>query len=191
MDQVSLPPNQTVPTTVLYEKARQAAMTKSTLTTRREGQNGSTRRPWTPEEEKALMMGLDIVKGPHWSQILSLFGPNGSQSSILKDRTQVQLKDKARNLKLFFLKTNSEVPYYLQAVTGELKTRAPVQAARKEAEEKAKDGQAKLDSTMALDSLKNHPAHGHERTSSQRQPTATPQRAIAAAPPAAAAPLWK
>lgn len=84
------------------------------------------------------MMGLDMVKGPHWSQILSLFGPNGSISQILADRTQVQLKDKARNLKLFFLKTNSEMPYYLQCVTGELKTRAPTQAARKEAEEKAR-----------------------------------------------------
>lgn len=87
------------------------------------------------------MMGLDMVKGPHWSQILGLFGPNGSISQILADRTQVQLKDKARNLKLFFLKANTEMPYYLQCVTGELKTRAPTQAARKEAEEKAKEEQ--------------------------------------------------
>lgn len=84
------------------------------------------------------MMGLDKVQGPHWSQILSLYGVGGSISNILKDRSQVQLKDKARNLKLFFLKSNSEMPYYLQAVTGELKTRAPSQAARKEAEEKAR-----------------------------------------------------
>lgn len=46
-------------------------------------------------------------------------------SEILKDRSQVQLKDKARNLKLFFLKAGIEVPYYLQFVTGELKSRAP------------------------------------------------------------------
>ncbi len=124
-------------TSMLYERARQAAVAKSSNTTRREGLH-STRRPWTPEEEKALMAGLDTVKGPHWSQILSLYGLNGSVCDILKDRTQVQLKDKARNLKLFFLKTNSEMPYYLQSVTGELKTRAPGQAARKEAEEKAR-----------------------------------------------------
>lgn len=100
------------------------------------------------------MMGLDMVKGPHWSQILSLFGPNGSISQILADRTQVQLKDKARNLKLFFLKTNSEMPYYLQCVTGELKTRAPTQAARKEAEEKARmnseEHQAHMNGILAL-----------------------------------------
>ncbi|KAK3320754.1 telomere repeat binding factor-domain-containing protein [Cercophora scortea] len=149
----SLPPNQSSPTSVLYERARQAAVAKSSNTARREGLH-STRRPWTPEEEKALMAGLDMVKGPHWSQILSLFGINGSISDILKDRTQVQLKDKARNLKLFFLKTNSEMPYYLQSVTGELKTRAPSQAARKEAEEKARmnteDEQARLQGVMTL-----------------------------------------
>jgi len=73
------------------------------------------------------MTGLDQVKGPHWSQILALYGPNGTISDILKDRNQVQLKDKARNLKLFFLKSNCEVPHYLSQVTGELKTRAPSQ----------------------------------------------------------------
>ncbi|KAK4101895.1 hypothetical protein N658DRAFT_506635 [Parathielavia hyrcaniae] len=149
----SLPPNQSMPTAALYEKARQAAVAKSSNTTRREGLH-STRRPWTPEEEKALMAGLDMVKGPHWSQILSLFGQNGTISDILKDRTQVQLKDKARNLKLFFLKTNSEMPYYLQSVTGELKTRAPGQAARKEAEEKARmnleEEQARIQGIMTL-----------------------------------------
>ncbi|POS73244.1 telomeric repeat binding factor 1 [Diaporthe helianthi] len=139
-DGSSLPPTQSLPTAVLYERARQAAVAKTpTAHARKEGLH-STRRPWTPEEEKALMQGLDMVKGPHWSQILQLFGLNGTLSDILKDRTQVQLKDKARNLKLFFLKTNSEMPYYLQCVTGELKTRAPGQAARKEAEEQARQG---------------------------------------------------
>lgn len=157
-----LPPNQSSPTSVLYERARQAAVAKSSNTARREGIH-STRRPWTPEEEKALMMGLDSVKGPHWSQILSLYGPNGTISDILKDRTQVQLKDKARNLKLFFLKTNSEMPFYLQSVTGELKTRAPSQAARKEAEEKARQSQEeekqRFQGLMALSGIQE--AHRH------------------------------
>ena len=98
----------------------------------------NTRRPWTPDEEKALMDGLERVKGPHWSQILALYGSGGSISEILKDRNQVQLKDKARNLKLFFLKSGMDVPLFLQKVTGELKTRAPAQAAKLEAREKMK-----------------------------------------------------
>jgi protein TBF1 len=84
------------------------------------------------------MDGLDRVKGPHWSQILALYGAGGSISEVLKDRNQVQLKDKARNLKLFFLKSGIEVPVYLQRVTGELKTRAPAQAAKREAKERLK-----------------------------------------------------
>lgn len=158
-DRVELPPGQHASSEILYERARQAAAARSSTHARREGSH-STRRPWSPEEEKALMMGLDMVKGPHWSQILSLFGQQGRISTILADRTQVQLKDKARNLKLFFLKTNSEMPYYLQCVTGELKTRAPTQAARKEAEERARltsdpEDQARVSATMALGSLHN------------------------------------
>lgn len=67
-----------------------------------------------------------------------MFGPGGTISEALKDRNQVQLKDKARNLKLFFLKSGIEVPYYLKFVTGELKTRAPAQAAKREARERQK-----------------------------------------------------
>lgn len=66
----------------------------------------------------------------HWSQILAMYGPGGTVNETLKDRNQVQLKDKARNLKLYFLKSGVEVPYYLQAVTGDLRTRAPGQASK-------------------------------------------------------------
>lgn len=131
-------PNQSKPTRVLYEQARLAAASKQSAGNPKRPGMPTSRRPWTPEEENALMTGLDMVKGPHWSQILALWGHGGTHGDVLKDRNQVQLKDKARNLKLFFLKNGSEVPYYLQNVTGELKTRAPSQAARKEAEARQK-----------------------------------------------------
>ncbi|EXJ94360.1 hypothetical protein A1O1_02754 [Capronia coronata CBS 617.96] len=127
--------SQTAPTSVLYERARLAATTKAALVARK-GVTPSQRRPWTTEEENALMTGLDRVKGPHWSQILAMYGPGGTVSEALKDRNQVQLKDKARNLKLFFLKSGIEVPYYLKYVTGDLKTRAPGQASKQEARER-------------------------------------------------------
>ena len=127
--------SQTAPTQVLYERARLAATAKSSPSNRRTGLP-SQRRPWTTEEENALMAGLDRVRGPHWSQILAMFGPGGTINESLKDRNQVQLKDKARNLKLFFLKSGIEVPYYLKYVTGDLKTRAPAQASKNEARER-------------------------------------------------------
>jgi len=116
-------PQQWLPTKVLYERARLAAASSYPAIARRSSLK-LQRHPWTNEEETALMAALDIVKGPHWAQILALFGPGGTISEALKDRNQVQLKDKARNLKLFFLKSGIEVPYHLQCVTGDLKTRA-------------------------------------------------------------------
>lgn len=77
------------------------------------------RRPWTREEEKALRHALEL-KGPQWSTILELFGNGGKISESLKNRTQVQLKDKARNWKMFFLKNGLPIPSYLQRVTGDL-----------------------------------------------------------------------
>lgn len=161
-------PTQTQPTRVLYEKARQAAVAKSNPGNARRPGLPSQRRPWSTEEENALMAGLDAVKGPHWSQILALYGNKGSINEILKDRNQVQLKDKARNLKLFFLKSSIEVPYYLQSVTGELKTRAPSQAARKEAAERerlgSEDEKARFDSIMALSQGLRQPQYSQPQT---------------------------
>lgn len=87
------------------------------------GSGATPRQPWKQEEEDALMAGLAEVKGPHWSQILSLYGRGGSVSEVLKDRNQIQLKDKARNLKLYYLKMSKEVPECLRGVTGELRKR--------------------------------------------------------------------
>jgi hypothetical protein len=162
------PMQQTQPTRVLYEKARQAAVAKSNPGNARRPGLPSQRRPWSTEEEHALMAGLDAVKGPHWSQILALYGNKGTINEILKDRNQVQLKDKARNLKLFFLKSNIEVPYYLQSVTGELKTRAPSQAARREQEERqrlgSEDEKARFDSIMALTQGFRQPQYSQPHT---------------------------
>lgn len=77
----------------------------------------SQRRAWSREEEKALRHALEL-KGPHWATILELFGQGGKISEALKNRTQVQLKDKARNWKKFFLRSGLEIPSYLRGVTG-------------------------------------------------------------------------
>ncbi|KAI7497676.1 hypothetical protein KC367_g5696 [Hortaea werneckii] len=88
----------------------------------------TVRQAWTDAEQEALLSGLQKVDGPHWSQILALYGRGGSISEVLKDRNQVQLKDKARNLKLWYLKTGKDVPVALRAVTGELRKRGGARA---------------------------------------------------------------
>ncbi|KAM3163669.1 HTH myb-type domain-containing protein [Lachancea thermotolerans] len=77
------------------------------------------KRLWNKEEEGALIEALK-VHGPAWSKILELHGAGGSLSESLKNRTQVQLKDKARNWKMYFLKGGLPVPDYLAKVTGDL-----------------------------------------------------------------------
>ncbi len=78
------------------------------------------RRPWNKEEEMALRKGLEAVGGPFWAQILELYGAGGKFGEQLKDRNQIQLKDKARNWKMFFIKNGGEVPEYLSKVTGDI-----------------------------------------------------------------------
>ena len=77
------------------------------------------KRIWSKSEEDALIAGLKEV-GPSWSKILDLYGPGGRINECLKSRTQVQLKDKARNWKLHYLKTGKPLPAYLERVTGTL-----------------------------------------------------------------------
>lgn len=77
------------------------------------------KRIWNKTEEDALVQGLKEV-GPSWSKILDLYGPGGKLNEALKNRTQVQLKDKARNWKLAYLKTGRTLPSYLFKVTGTL-----------------------------------------------------------------------
>lgn len=77
------------------------------------------KRTWSKEEEKTLITGL-IDLGPAWAKILDLYGPGGKINENLKNRTQVQLKDKARNWKLHYLKTGKPLPEYLNRVTGNL-----------------------------------------------------------------------
>ena len=77
------------------------------------------KRTWSKEENDALIEGLKAF-GPSWSKILDNYGPGGKVSEDLKNRTQVQLKDKARNWKLHYLKAGKELPDYLSKVTGNI-----------------------------------------------------------------------
>jgi hypothetical protein len=82
-----------------------------------------TRRPWIKYEEDTLLAGVARVNSHHWSRVLALYGSGGSVSEVFKNRNKVQLKGKARNLKLRYSKPAGEVPECLRGVTGELRKR--------------------------------------------------------------------
>lgn len=121
------------------------------------------RRTWSREEEKALVEALK-EHGPHWSKILDLYGAGGKVNESLKSRTQVQLKDKARNWKMSYLKHGSPIPDHLQKVTGELdrddkaasaRRRLKIQSMRKADQETQKDNpepkKALVDGVVVMD----------------------------------------
>ena len=55
---------------------------------------------WSREEDECLFYALKNLENPldptRWKTILQLHGPNGKYTRILKNRTNVQLKDRAR-----------------------------------------------------------------------------------------------
>ncbi|KAJ2896355.1 hypothetical protein MKZ38_005619 [Zalerion maritima] len=117
----------------MYNELRNA-VAKTNGTHRETNTKQGSRKPWSKDEEEALLIGIESVDGPYWSAILGMFGHNGSISSALAERSQVQLKDKARNLKLFFLKnSDAPLPHCLALVTGNIKTRAPSRHAKMQA----------------------------------------------------------
>lgn len=117
----SIPVQEGVNTLAAYEAAKASA--EGTDAVRPKASMFTTRRTWTKQEEEALLKGMDKVQGPYWSQILELYGPGGKISEVLKDRTQVQLKDKARNLKMFFVRLGLPIPAVFQYVTGDYESR--------------------------------------------------------------------
>ena len=161
-----------------YHEARLTANAKAKSTAKGTG-TPSSRRPWTTEEQAALMRGLDEL-GPHWSQILAQYGADGTVSNELKDRNQIQLKDKARNMKLFFLKQGKPVPDSLMQVTGELKTRAPTLASRQTSLQ-TDSPQSANHQTQAANSLAPH--GGASTNHFPVTPAPLPEQAIASPPP--------
>ncbi len=76
----------------------------------------ATRR-WTDEETNALLQILGDVKAdmaPSWVYLERKYGGPGGP---LEGRTQGQIKDKARNIKQFFIKRDGNVPPGFENVT--------------------------------------------------------------------------
>ena len=81
--------------------------------------------PWTEQEMSALKQGLKRFSGPFWDDILGLTGPTGSVSDVLKNRDEAQIEEKVCRMKISYLKSGVNFPYYLRMVTGGGKKAAP------------------------------------------------------------------
>lgn len=78
-----------------------------------QGRNHTGRVAWTEMEEQALMKAMSELPCK-WSAIIKLYGPEGTSSTIFKNRTVVSLKDKAVNIKAGLIRAGRKVPYFLE-----------------------------------------------------------------------------
>jgi hypothetical protein len=65
---------------------------------------------WTPDQESAILEEMKIC-GTAWAKIVERKHP------MLKGRTNMNLKDKVRNLKFYFLGNGEECPEVLRSIT--------------------------------------------------------------------------
>jgi hypothetical protein len=70
------------------------------------------RHPWTEDEVQTLERGM-MEFHTQWAEILKHYGENGIYGNQLRNRTQVQLKDKARNERYRRMRENLPLgPFY-------------------------------------------------------------------------------
>lgn len=74
------------------------------------------RQQWSPEEEQALVNGLELANGPHYDQILSHFGSTGIINQSLRNRTTRDLQIKAQELRDEYGENDMPIPHYLRSV---------------------------------------------------------------------------
>ena len=100
-------------------RTREALFTKNEIAKLEAALRGDDEAvPWTEQEVSALKQGLRRFSGPFWDDILGLFGPRGSVSDVLKNRDDAQLEEKVCEMKISYLKSGVQFPYYLRMVTG-------------------------------------------------------------------------
>lgn len=84
------------------------------LIARQESEILTAKSKWTQAETIALEEGLRTLKGPRWSELLGLYGRNGTTSQVLKDKTPSDLYDKAKSVRQEFVDSGREPPEYLK-----------------------------------------------------------------------------
>ena len=90
--------------------------------------------------------------GPYWSDVLGLFGQNGSVNNVLRNRDEAQLEDKACRNKIWYLKSGIKFPFYLRLVTGDRKKTAPAAIGDGKGEKGAGEDNGQVKSDVAVTS---------------------------------------
>jgi len=80
---------------------------------RRDPGNASPKAPWTNEEQKAFMKGLQDAKGPHWNDILAWYGGQGSINRLLKEKSRKDMLRQLEALRKEFTAVGRDPPDFM------------------------------------------------------------------------------
>ncbi|KAJ1765856.1 TTAGGG repeat binding factor, partial [Coemansia sp. RSA 1287] len=89
-------------------QAERATQTEQTTNTRAPVRQRRKHKRWSAEEEECFIKAV-FEHGPRWSLIEDYHGTNGSIDQVLRGRDRVNLKDKARNIKLRLMRANKSL----------------------------------------------------------------------------------
>lgn len=86
------------------------------------GGNMTGRIRWTEKEDRTLLFAIEALYYGRklttpWKDIEGRHGPNGTETHVLERRNCVQLKDRARNICMGYLRRNEALPEYLGWIT--------------------------------------------------------------------------
>ena len=84
------------------------------LISRQESEIVTPNSKWTETETIALEEGLRKLKGPFWTELLSLYGQGGKINQVLSEKTRSDLYDKTKSVYQEFLDSGREPPEYLK-----------------------------------------------------------------------------
>ncbi|KAJ2496738.1 hypothetical protein GGH96_005628 [Coemansia sp. RSA 1972] len=95
-------------------QAERATQTEQTSKTRVPVRQRRKHKRWSAEEEECFIKAV-FEHGLRWSLIEDYYGTNGTINQILHGRDRVNLKDKARNIKLRLMRANKPLGPFVHA----------------------------------------------------------------------------
>ena len=129
----------------------------------------TTSSKWTQAEMIALEQGLKVLKGPRWTELLSLYGRNGTISKVLKNRTPRDLYDRAKSVRQEFVDSGREPPEHLKTFSKILSRTQSRAASRKSSRSTSADSMmAELHERQRIREAKNQDGSRSRQTTNLR-----------------------
>ncbi|KAL2041757.1 hypothetical protein N7G274_005541 [Stereocaulon virgatum] len=130
---------------------------------------------WDDEEKRMLEKGLEKAKGPHFSEILGLYGHRGTVNCILEGRSLRDLRKKTEELRQEFIIAGREPPAYYFETLSEPLSRAKARDSSG-LDDSISEDEASSDSEKAVDSFVEEIKEKVSEDQSASKPNPVPEK---------------